>query len=83
MTRNPEDCGLFHQFGFSEAKPLQDGDGIELALNVPISLEVGNDGIIGRRVSIFPKHSVNENCRKALAEGIVGFNFLQPVTAQL
>lgn len=39
-----------------------------------LSLNVGNDGIIGRRVSM-------RRGNELLADGIVGFNFLPEVTA--
>jgi hypothetical protein len=48
---------------------------LELSLDEPLSLEVGNDGIIGRRVSLFTGSSLGRD--KVIAEGIVGFNFLQ------
>ncbi|KAF6786171.1 hypothetical protein CSOJ01_15463 [Colletotrichum sojae] len=71
MTRNHQDCGLFHRLAFSDASVLQDGSALELALQTPISLQVGDDGIIGRRVSVFSRSEMNN----ALAEGIVGINF--------
>lgn len=45
---------------------------IDVALATPVSLEVGNDGIIGRRVSLF-SNSQTAN-RRLVAEGIIGFN---------
>ncbi|KAF9872115.1 hypothetical protein CkaCkLH20_10452 [Colletotrichum karsti] len=75
LTRRPEDCGLFHRFAFSDASVLEDGSTLELALQKPISLQVGDDGIIGRRVSVFSGTEMNS----ALAEGIVGFNFMSSI----
>ncbi|KAK2028634.1 hypothetical protein LX32DRAFT_590249 [Colletotrichum zoysiae] len=72
LTRKPEDCGLFHRIAFSGASFLENGSTMELALQRPISLQVGDDGIIGRRVSVFPKSEMENAC----AEGIVGFNFV-------
>ncbi|OLN96831.1 hypothetical protein CCHL11_02306 [Colletotrichum chlorophyti] len=72
LTRRPEDCGLFHRIPFTGASVLEDGATLELTLQRPVSLQVGDDGIIGRRVSVFPKTEM-EN---AVAEGIVGFNFM-------
>ncbi|TEA18748.1 hypothetical protein C8034_v011974 [Colletotrichum sidae] len=70
LTRKPEDCGLFQRFALSNASVLEDGT-LELALNTPVSLQVGDEGIIGRRVSVFSDAGMSS----ALAEGIVGFNF--------
>ncbi|OHF03906.1 hypothetical protein CORC01_00768 [Colletotrichum orchidophilum] len=72
LTRKPEECGLFHRFAFSGASILENGSILELALQRPVSLEVGDDGIIGRRISIFPGTGMDNAC----AEGIVGFNFV-------
>ncbi|KAF5520239.1 hypothetical protein CGCA056_v008892 [Colletotrichum aenigma] len=72
LSKRPQDCGLFQQLAFSNASVLEDGSTLELALNEPISLQVGDDGIIGRRVSIFPRAEMDN----AVAEGIVGFNFV-------
>ncbi|GKT46235.1 uncharacterized protein ColSpa_06416 [Colletotrichum spaethianum] len=71
FTRSAEDCGLFHRIAFSGASILENGSTVELALRSPISLQVGDDGIIGRRVSVFSKSEMKDAC----AEGIVGFNF--------
>ncbi|KAL0932671.1 uncharacterized protein CTRU02_211634 [Colletotrichum truncatum] len=72
LTRTREDCGLFHRFALSDATVLDDGSILELALQKPISLQVGDDGIIGRRVSILSGAGMDS----AVAEGIVGFNFV-------
>lgn len=72
LSKRPQDCGLFQQLAFTNASVLEDGSTLELALNEPISLQVGDDGIIGRRVSIFPRAEMDN----AVAEGIVGFNFV-------
>ncbi|KAK1987609.1 hypothetical protein LZ30DRAFT_579734 [Colletotrichum cereale] len=72
LTRRPEDCGLFHRIAFSGASILENGSTVELALQTPVSLQVGADGIIGRRVSVFPQSETENAC----AEGIVGFNFV-------
>lgn len=81
MTRTSADCGLFHQFALAKAVAVPTGDGLELALDEPISLQVGGSGIIGRRISIFSRQPSPDN--EAVAEGIVGFNFMQPATASL
>ncbi|TQN70567.1 hypothetical protein CSHISOI_04909 [Colletotrichum shisoi] len=72
LTRRIEDCGLFRRIAFSGASVLENGSIVELALQQPISLQVGDDGIIGRRVSVFPRSEMDTAC----AEGVVGFNFM-------
>ncbi|KAJ4263033.1 hypothetical protein NW762_006646 [Fusarium torreyae] len=47
---------------------------VELPLQGPLSLGVGGDGIIGRRVSLYSRLASGQD--KIVAEGIVGFNFL-------
>ncbi|KAK1995982.1 hypothetical protein LX36DRAFT_682688 [Colletotrichum falcatum] len=72
LTRRPEDCGFFHRIAFSGASLFENGSAAELALQRPISLQVGDDGIIGRRVSVFSGSETQDAC----AEGIIGFNFV-------
>lgn len=78
LTRNAHDCGLFRRFALSPTVDLRrDDDGfLELSLDEPLSLQVGNDGIIGRRVSLVAGSGAGADTM--LAEGIVGFNFLRP-----
>ncbi|KAL7784621.1 hypothetical protein V8C37DRAFT_395476 [Trichoderma ceciliae] len=73
LTRRTEDCGTFQQFQFSATPDSFNKAFIELPLDKPLSLEVGNEGIIGRRVSLYSRSAPS----KVLAEGIVGFNFLR------
>lgn len=47
---------------------------VEIALEKPLSLIVGEDGIIGRRVSMFNERRLPEQA--LIADGIVGFNSL-------
>lgn len=72
LTRRVEDCGTFQQFQFPTTAESFDKAFIELPLEKPLSLEVGSDGIIGRRVSLYSGSEPNH----VVAEGIVGFNFL-------
>ncbi|AEO56668.1 hypothetical protein MYCTH_2301829 [Thermothelomyces thermophilus ATCC 42464] len=68
LTKPLAESGLMRQFtlrGHSE--------GAEMPLGAAVSLQVGQDGIIGRRVSVRRGHEL-------LADGIVGFNFV-PVMA--
>ncbi|KAM5356567.1 hypothetical protein ACJ41O_003213 [Fusarium nematophilum] len=71
LTRSATDCGLFRQFSFPS--PRKD-DFVELPLERPLSLEVGNEGIIGRRVSLYSRLVSGKD--RIVAEGIVGFNFI-------
>lgn len=77
LTRSADACGLFRRFALpaSAIALTSHGRFLELSLDEPLSLEVGKDGIIGRRVSLFSGSSLGRD--KVIAEGIVGFNFLQ------
>ncbi|KAF4344356.1 hypothetical protein FBEOM_1750 [Fusarium beomiforme] len=71
LTRNANECGLFRQFSLETSSKSHDY--VELPLQGPLSLEVGGDGIIGRRVSVYSRLASGD---KIVAEGIVGFNFI-------
>ncbi|KAK9441543.1 hypothetical protein VB005_06184 [Metarhizium brunneum] len=73
MTRSAHDCGLFRQFVFPAAR--LSNNYVEFPLSSPLSLEVGNGGIIGRRVSVSSRSESGPEV--VIAEGIVGFNFLE------
>ncbi|VUC37372.1 unnamed protein product [Clonostachys rosea] len=81
LTRNATDCGLLHQFTIPAKLTSQNGEFYELALDSPLSLAVGNDGIIGRRVSLCSGSRLDRD--NIVAEGIVGFNFMRPVQPTL
>ncbi|KAF4981887.1 hypothetical protein FZEAL_2407 [Fusarium zealandicum] len=70
LSRDASDCGMFRQFAFPSAPSKQQDYFVELPLERPLSLEVGSEGIIGRRVSLYAGQ------HKIVAEGIVGFNFM-------
>lgn len=73
LTKDACDCGIFRKLSF----PLRESctqEYVEFPLNKPLSLEVGNDGIIGRRVSLYSRPTIGREV--VVAEGIVGFNFL-------
>ncbi|KAK0652799.1 hypothetical protein B0T16DRAFT_406838 [Cercophora newfieldiana] len=72
LTKSVADSGLFQQFTLPQIR----GTGVEMALGESVSLEVGHDGIIGRRVSVTSRGVL-------LADGIVGFNFGPSVAASL
>lgn len=84
LTRSAHDCGLFRRFALPAAVAArrESDDYLELSLDEPLSLQVGNDGIIGRRVSVFAGSGAGA-ADTMLAEGIVGFNFLRPAQASL
>ena len=67
LTQSASKCGLFRQFTL----PRGSDAFVELPLDVPLSLQVGGRGIIGRRVSLHARSEL-------VAEGIVGFNFQKP-----
>ncbi|KAK4234283.1 hypothetical protein C8A03DRAFT_47351 [Achaetomium macrosporum] len=77
LTKPLSDSGLLRRFILRRPGSGSGGndDGVEMRLpGEALSLNVGNDGIIGRRVSMMRGNEV-------LADGIVGFNFLPVVAA--
>lgn len=80
MTKDTKDCGRFREISFASCSALNDSGVYELLLNKPLSLEVGGDGIIGRRVSVCSNPS---NGDVVMAEGIVGFNIAPPTRPSL
>lgn len=79
---NASDCGLFRQLRLSATRSSlgggahQDASFFEWPLPQALSLQVGSEGIIGRRVSVYAEDRDDERReqRTVLAEGIVGFN---------
>ncbi|KAK3370441.1 hypothetical protein B0H63DRAFT_316061 [Podospora didyma] len=77
LSKPVEDSGLFQRFTLPRARRIgDDAQGLEIALGQSLALEVGDDGIIGRRVSMTRGDEL-------LADGIVGFNMPMPVLASL
>ncbi|KAM3435404.1 hypothetical protein MY4824_004870 [Beauveria thailandica] len=81
LTMKASDCGLFRQLRLSAARSESSGGGaqdaffFEWPLPQALSLQVGSEGIIGRRVSVYAeRHRDEQRERTVLAEGIVGFN---------
>lgn len=72
MTQSAAECGQFCQFPLTAPGSTRGGY-IELPLQIPLSLQVGNGGIIGRRVSVLSR--AHPSGSAVVAEGIVGFNF--------
>ncbi len=73
MTKSASDCGLFRQLRLPARDTAAAGAFWEWPLPQALSLQVGSDGIIGRRVSVYAKEG-RPSDRAVLAEGIVGFN---------
>lgn len=72
LTKQAHECGLFRDFRFArQTTPSPEGY-LELPLDRPLSLEIGNEGIIGRRVSVCADYQTERQA--IIAEGIVGFN---------
>ncbi|KAK4114656.1 hypothetical protein N656DRAFT_843380 [Canariomyces notabilis] len=78
LTKPVSDSGLLRQFTLCRGCEAVNGDGdgslFEMPLREALSMNVGQDGIIGRRVSM-------TRGGELLADGIVGFNFLPPAAA--
>ncbi|KAM0744554.1 hypothetical protein ACQRIT_001043 [Beauveria bassiana] len=82
LTMNASDCGLFRQLRLSATRSSSGGGAhqdpffFEWPLPQALSLQVGSEGIIGRRVSVYAEDRDDERReqRTVLAEGIVGFN---------
>jgi hypothetical protein len=69
LTKPLADAGLMQQFTLRTSNTSTE---TETALGAALSLQVGSDGIIGRRVSM-------RRGGELLADGIVGFNSLPVV----
>ncbi|GAB1314768.1 hypothetical protein MFIFM68171_04978 [Madurella fahalii] len=69
LTKPISDSGLMQQFTLCRGRDIDNTEGFEVPLDKALSLSVGQDGIIGRRVSM-------TRGSELLADGIVGFNFL-------
>ncbi|OIW29379.1 hypothetical protein CONLIGDRAFT_575812 [Coniochaeta ligniaria NRRL 30616] len=76
MTQPTHQSGMFQQFKLNP-NPKR-GHSLDTALDQPVLLNVGGDGIIGRRVSMLLQHSPHSPHaplqEPLLAEGIVGYN---------
>ncbi|KAL8302520.1 hypothetical protein RB597_002739 [Gaeumannomyces tritici] len=78
LSMPARECGLLRTFVLEHAAELGNGSAMELELATPMSIQVGDDGIIGRRVSILGQAAdwAVETLGASMAEGIVGFNFM-------
>ena len=72
---------MFRHISFSHADADGEDGAVRLALRVPVALQVGDGGIIGRRVSVFARRQKSATWDEAVAEGIIGFNFMSRPTA--
>ncbi|KXX78770.1 hypothetical protein MMYC01_204409 [Madurella mycetomatis] len=69
LTKPISDSGLMQQFTLCRGRGIDGTELFEMPLAKALLLSVGQDGIIGRRVSMISGGEL-------LADGIVGFNFL-------
>ncbi|KAI1404465.1 hypothetical protein F4819DRAFT_124884 [Hypoxylon fuscum] len=73
LTKSAIISPFLHKFSMARNRPSspddQQGQSIEVSLNHPMKIEVGGDGIIGRRVTLWSQHAVDP-----IAEGIIGYN---------
>ncbi|SPN96654.1 uncharacterized protein DNG_00175 [Cephalotrichum gorgonifer] len=72
LLQAAEECGHFCEFPLKSVTDEVGAFEVDLVLAKPVSLEVGNEGIIGRRISLYSHSSPAR--RRLVAEGIVGFN---------
>ncbi|KAI1768910.1 hypothetical protein GGR53DRAFT_476286 [Hypoxylon sp. FL1150] len=73
LTKSAIISPFLHRFSMAQGHSAsqddrQDGS-VEVPLTYPVKIEVGNDGIIGRRVSLWSQHATDP-----IAEGIIGYN---------
>ncbi|KAI1769983.1 hypothetical protein F4818DRAFT_280474 [Hypoxylon cercidicola] len=73
LTKSAIISSFLHRFSMTNSHPTSEDDrqarSIEVPLTYPVKIEVGNDGIIGRRVSLWSQHAT-----EPMAEGIIGYN---------
>ncbi|KAJ2895320.1 hypothetical protein MKZ38_006698 [Zalerion maritima] len=78
-------CQMFRRFDFDSGSVAGDGLSMATALAEPLQLEVGGEGVIGRRISIFAGgeerkidnddgSEEHEGGLTLVAEGIIGIN---------
>lgn len=73
LTADVQDCGMFRKLYFSAHESAGNDEAVEIPLSEPMNLDVGDQGVIGRRVSVFSTAPPDNDT--VMAEGIVGFNF--------
>ncbi|KAI1101548.1 hypothetical protein F4804DRAFT_335181 [Jackrogersella minutella] len=73
LTKSAIISPFLYKFSIAQDRPAsQDGRqerSIEVLLDHPMKIDVGGDGIIGRRVTLWSQYAVDP-----VAEGIIGYN---------
>ncbi|KAI1144414.1 hypothetical protein F5Y05DRAFT_364611 [Hypoxylon sp. FL0543] len=73
LTKSAIISPFLYKFSMAQGRPTSHNDGQERSIEVPLShpmkIEVGGDGIIGRRVTLWSQHDMDP-----IAEGIIGYN---------
>ncbi|KAI0006896.1 hypothetical protein F4779DRAFT_543233 [Xylariaceae sp. FL0662B] len=71
LTRSAIISPFLHKFSMTQGCPEPDGRqrSMEVELSHPMKIEVGGDGIIGRRVTMWAPNAMDP-----VAEGIIGYN---------
>ncbi|KAI1413559.1 hypothetical protein F5Y13DRAFT_188991 [Hypoxylon sp. FL1857] len=73
LTKSAIISPFLHKFSMAQGRPTSQNGGqeqsIEVSLSNPMKIEVGGDGIIGRRVTLWSQHASDP-----IAEGIIGYN---------
>ncbi|KAI2617233.1 hypothetical protein GGS26DRAFT_596554 [Hypomontagnella submonticulosa] len=73
LTKSAIISPFLYKFSLPQTPPATPGNDHERPIDVPLSqpmkIEVGGDGIIGRRVTLWSQHAVDP-----IAEGIIGYN---------
>ncbi|KAI1443361.1 hypothetical protein F5Y02DRAFT_220791 [Annulohypoxylon stygium] len=73
LTKSAIISPFLYKFSMTQGLPTEQVEqqigSIEVPLSHPMKIEVGGDGIIGRRVTLWSQHAVDP-----IAEGIIGYN---------
>ncbi|KAI0849487.1 hypothetical protein F5Y00DRAFT_235793 [Daldinia vernicosa] len=72
LTRSAIISPFLYKFSLSRTQSTLKDDqehSIEVPLSHPMKIEVGGEGIIGRRVTLWSQHAI-----EPIAEGIIGYN---------
>lgn len=78
LRQDVTECGLLQRFPLATPSSTSTSDFVEFPLIQPLSLEVWESGIIGRRVSL--ASGPTPSSENVLAQGIIGFNFREQMT---
>ncbi|OTA60839.1 hypothetical protein K449DRAFT_383592 [Hypoxylon sp. EC38] len=73
LTKSAIISPFLYKFSMAQDHSISQNDrqerSIEVPLSHPMKIEVGGDGIIGRRVTIWSQHASDP-----IAEGVIGYN---------